>query len=217
MGRAGGSGVHMATVQTELFIERVHLSVHPLRCPFRTGAPGEAPQGVSVSGYVDAACLLRRWWLFLSAPSPSLPTPPPSPLGPGQAWRGIRAWASAPWDAPRYPLTGLSVAAWAWGPFPQTLPAGPARPRRDTDPTGPHVPCSWLPRRLSSDRPGGLGGQTAPPQQPQEGGQGAAPGGPFFPSPPAPPFESLWVRVLRGTALLRMCWGLRARTPPPPP
>lgn len=76
-------------------------------------------------------------------PSPSPPAPPPGPPRDPQISLQVSAWleqgrglgfrpsgrAQLPRHLlqPRCPLTGLSVAGQAWGLFPQTLPAGPAR------------------------------------------------------------------------------------------
>lgn len=165
-------------------------------------------------------------------PCPQPPYPPPllppaqlvpnphQPAGldvPGAGPRpGLLPSARA--QLPRRPLIGLSVAGWAWGPFPRTLPAGPPGPRRDADPSGAWHPvllaASCLPGLCSSDETGGLGGSDSPARQPW-GGQGAPPAGPFFPAL-SPALRKPLIRVLMVKPSLRAHWGFRPGKSPHP-
>lgn len=112
-------------------------------------------------------------------PLPPLPrdlgqTPRPA-CGSGLSWHRIRAGlpplgtcpAALAFAAAPCPLPDPSVAGRAWGPFPRTLPAGPAWPRRDAEPWGLEAVV------LAALRlPDALRCQTAPPGQPW-GGHGA--------------------------------------------
>lgn len=176
-GRSRRLWVHAAGAQAGLFTGRVHLSIHPVSCPFRTGAPGEAQQGPGSGGHR----LWTRGWGLSVGEVTALP-PRPSPSSP-RGWTslerdqslGFRPSGRAPlptnWPECGRPGLGTvptDAASWACPARGGTLTPGALRP-------------VFLAAQASVFRQTWWAGGPDSPAAPATGGSQAAPSSP---SPP---------------------------------